>query len=75
MFLESPVFMRRYIEPNISWYVNYFRGNRGVARVWREPTSWILKKFFLKSYFQKRVAQGKVDIPSLAHYWRRAFDV
>lgn len=65
MYLENSVFNARYIEPNISWYVSYFRGNRGIARVWREPISWILKKFFLKSYFQKRVTQGKVDIPYL----------
>ncbi|WP_236035810.1 radical SAM protein [Helicobacter turcicus] len=65
MYLENPVFNARYIEPNISWYVSYFRGNRGIARVWREPITWVLKKFFLKSYFQKRVAQGKVDIPYL----------
>ncbi|WP_257534879.1 hypothetical protein [Helicobacter winghamensis] len=41
MYLENPVFMRCYIEPNISGMSIILRGNRGVARVWREPISWI----------------------------------
>lgn len=41
----------RYIEPNVSWYATYFRGNRGVSRVWREPISWILKKIFFEVLF------------------------
>ena len=28
MYLENSVFNARYIEPNISWYVSYFRGNK-----------------------------------------------
>ena len=62
-YLTNPVFNARYIQPNIQWYVSYFRGKRGIARLWREPMTWILKKYFLKQYFQKRVSQGKVDIP------------
>ena len=62
-YLTNPVFNARYIQPNSQWYVSYFRGKRGIARLWREPMTWILKKYFLKQYFQKRVSQGKVDIP------------
>ena len=62
-YLTNLVFNARYIQPNIQWYVSYFRGKRGIARLWREPMTWILKKYFLKQYFQKRVSQGKVDIP------------
>ena len=62
-YLTNPVFNARYIQPNIQWYVSYFCGKRGIARLWREPMTWILKKYFLKQYFQKRVLQGKVDIP------------
>lgn len=59
MFLGNPIFNARYIEPNVSWYATYFRGNRGVSRVWREPISWILKKFFLKSYFKKELLKER----------------
>lgn len=51
MFLGNPIFNARYIEPNVSWYATYFRGNRGVSRVWREPISWILKKIFFEVLF------------------------
>lgn len=46
----------------MKWYLSYFRGKRGIARLWREPLTWILK-YFLKRYFQKRVLRGIVDIP------------
>lgn len=62
-YLVNPVFHTRYIQPNIQWYISYFRGKRGIARLWREPLTWILKKYFLKQYFQKRVLRGIVDIP------------
>lgn len=62
-YLVNPVFHARYIQPNIQWYISYFRGKRGIARLWREPLTWILKKYFLKQYFQKRVLRGIVDIP------------
>ncbi len=52
-YLVNPVFHARYIQPNIQWYISYFRGKRGIARLWREPLTWILKKYFFKAIFSK----------------------
>ena len=64
-YLENAVFRERYIKPNISWRASYLSGKRGISRVFRIPFASLMKKFFLKSYFEKRVLQGKVDLPYL----------
>lgn len=64
-YLENAVFKERYIKPNISWRASYLNGKRGISRVFRIPFASLMKKFFLKSYFEKRVLQGKVDLPYL----------
>ena len=64
-YLENDIFIQRYIKPNISWYASYLTGKRGISRVFKIPYAALMKKFFLKSYFEKRVLEGKVDLPYL----------
>ncbi|HEC1792717.1 radical SAM protein [Campylobacter sp. IFREMER_LSEM_CL2090] len=63
--LENQLFQNRYIKPNISWYFSYLNGKRGIARIFKVPYAALMKKFYLKKYFEKRVLEGKVDIPYL----------
>ncbi|HHP0356532.1 TPA: radical SAM protein [Campylobacter lari subsp. concheus] len=63
--LENQLFQNRYIKPNISWYFSYLNGKRGFARIFKVPYAALMKKFYLKKYFEKRVLEGKVDIPYL----------
>lgn len=64
-YLNNDLFIKRYIIPNIKWHFSYLNGKRGFSRIYKVPYAAFLKKFFLKSYFKKRVLQGKVDIPYL----------
>ena len=52
-YLENDIFIQRYIKPNISWYASYLTGKRGISRVFKIPYAALMKKFFLKSYFEK----------------------
>lgn len=61
--LENPLFISRYIEPNINWRHSYLNGKRGIKRLFTYPYAGLMRKFFLRSYFQKRVLRGIVDIP------------
>ncbi|AJC89927.1 radical SAM protein [Campylobacter subantarcticus] len=63
--LENQLFQNRYIKPNISWYFSYLNGKRGFGRIFKVPYAALMKKFYLKKYFEKRVLEGKVDIPYL----------
>ncbi|OCX42952.1 radical SAM protein [Campylobacter ornithocola] len=63
--LENQLFQNRYIKPNISWYFSHLNGKRGIARIFKVPYAALMKKFYLKKYFEKRVLEGKVDIPYL----------
>lgn len=63
--LNNELFQKRYIKPNVSWYYSYLTGKRGFARIFKAPYAAIMKKFFLKKRFEKRVKQGKIDIPYL----------
>ncbi|EAJ6177577.1 4Fe-4S cluster-binding domain-containing protein [Campylobacter lari] len=63
--LENELFQKRYIKPNISWYFSYLNGKRGFGRIFKVPYAALMKKFYLKKYFEKRVLEGKVDIPYL----------
>lgn len=64
-YLENEIFNERYIKPNIAWYSSYLSGRRGFLRIFKLPYAALMKKFFLKNYFKKRVLKGKVDIPYL----------
>jgi len=64
-YIENELFNERYIKPNIAWHSSYLSGKRGFLRIFKLPYAALMKKFFLKSYFQKRVLKGKVDIPYL----------
>ncbi|STA73334.1 radical SAM domain protein protein [Campylobacter lari] len=44
---------------------SYLNGKRGIARIFKVPYAALMKKFYLKKYFEKRVLEGKVDIPYL----------
>ena len=61
--LENPLFVSRYIEPNINWRHSYLNGKRGIKRLFSYPYASLMRKFFLRSYFQKRVLRGILDIP------------
>ncbi|WP_139454086.1 radical SAM protein [Campylobacter armoricus] len=63
--LENQLFQNRYIKQNISWYFSHLNGKRGIARIFKVPYAALMKKFYLKKYFEKRVLEGKVDIPYL----------
>lgn len=63
--LENQLFQNRYIKSIISWYFSYLNGKRGIARIFKVPYAALMKKFYLKKYFEKRVLEGKVDIPYL----------
>lgn len=63
--INNELFQKRYIKTNISWYYSYLAGKRGFARIFRVPYAEFMKKFFLKKYFEKRVRDGKIDIPYL----------
>ncbi|AJC93375.1 radical SAM domain-containing protein [Campylobacter volucris] len=63
--INNELFQKRYIKANISWYYSYLAGKRGFVRIFRVPYAEFMKKFFLKKYFEKRVRNGKIDIPYL----------
>lgn len=63
--LENELFQNRYIKANISWYYSYLTGKRGLARIFKLPYAALMRKFYLKKYFEKRVGEGKIDIPYL----------
>lgn len=63
--LQNPLFVSRYIDANISWRTTYLKGKRSVLRVFKMPYAQIMKKYFLRKYFEKRVLEGIVDIPYL----------
>ncbi|EHH0537171.1 radical SAM protein [Campylobacter lari] len=63
--LENELFQKRYIKANISWYFSYLNGKRGFGRIFKIPYAAMMKKFYLKKYFEKRVLNDKIDIPYL----------